>query len=185
MSVSRWVIKPSWLSGSWSFFFNSYAMDSSHLFLISSASLWSLLFLSFTVPNFAWTVPLVSLIFLKRSLVFPILLYSFIYLHCSLKKAFLALLAILWNFVFRWVYLSFSPLPLTSLFSAIFKVSLDNHFTFLCFFFGTVLITTSCRMIWTSVHSSSGTLSDLIPWIYLSLSLYNAKLFDLGHTWMV
>ena len=28
-------------------------------------------------------------------------------------------------------------------------------------------------------------LSDLIPWIYLSLSLYNHKGFDLGHTWMI
>ena len=37
-------------------------------------------------------------------------------------KAFLPLLAILWNSAFRWVYLSFSPLPLASLlFSAICK----------------------------------------------------------------
>ena len=28
-------------------------------------------------------------------------------------------------------------------------------------------------------------LSDLIPWIYFSLPLYNRKGFDLGHTWMV
>ena len=28
-------------------------------------------------------------------------------------------------------------------------------------------------------------LSDLTPWIYLSLSLYNSKGFYLGHTWMV
>ena len=28
-------------------------------------------------------------------------------------------------------------------------------------------------------------LSDLIPWIYFSLSLYNHKWFDLGHSWMV
>ena len=28
-------------------------------------------------------------------------------------------------------------------------------------------------------------LSDLIPWHYLSLLLYNHKEFDLGHTWMV
>ena len=43
---------------------------------------------------FAWNVPLVSLIFLKRSLVFSILLLSFISLHCSLKKAFISLLDI-------------------------------------------------------------------------------------------
>ena len=49
----------------------------------------------------AWNVPLVSLIFLKRSQVFPILLFSSISLHWSLKKAFLSLLAILCNSAFR------------------------------------------------------------------------------------
>ena len=50
-----------------------------------------------------------------------------------------------------------------------------------CIFFplGMVLITASCTMSRTSIHSSSGTLSDLIPWIYLSLPLYNHKGFDL------
>ena len=54
-----------------------------------------------------------------------------------------------------------SPLPFTSLlFSAICKTSLDNHFAFLHFFFlGMVLITASCTMLWSSVHSSSGLLS--------------------------
>ena len=41
--------------------------------------------------------PSIALIFLKRSVVFSILLFSSISLHCSLKKAFLSLLAILWN----------------------------------------------------------------------------------------
>ena len=83
--------------------------------------------------------------------------------------------------------LSFSSLPLSSLlFSAICKAFSDNHFAFLHFFFlGMVLITASCTMSRTSVHSSSGTLSDLIPWIYLSLPLYNHKGFDLGHSWKV
>ena len=53
-------------------------------FLIVSASVESLPFLSFIVPMFAWNVSLVSLIFLKRSL-----LFSSISLHCFLKKAFL------------------------------------------------------------------------------------------------
>ena len=53
--------------------------------------------LCFIVPIFAWNVPLVFQIFLKRSLVFPIRLFSAISLHCSLKKAFLSLFAILWN----------------------------------------------------------------------------------------
>ena len=73
---------------------------------------------------------LVSLIFLKRSLVFPILLFSSISLHWSLSKAFLSLHSILWNSAFKWVYLSFSPFPLAYLFSAICKASSDNHFAF-------------------------------------------------------
>jgi len=72
------------------------------------------------------------LIFLKRSLVFPILLFSSISLHWLLKKAFLSLLAILWNSAFRCGYLSFAPLLFTSLlFTAICKASPDSHFAFL------------------------------------------------------
>ena len=129
------MITPLWLSESLrSFLYSSYVY-SCHLFLISSASVRSILFLSFIVPIFAWNVPLISLIFLKRSLVFPILLFSSIFVHWSLRKAFLSLLAIIWNSAFRCVYLSFSPLPLTSLlFSAICKASSDNYFAFLHFF---------------------------------------------------
>ena len=76
MSGSRWVITPSWLSGSWRSFLYSSSVYSSHLFLTSSASVRSIPFLSFVVPIFSWNVPLVSLIFLKSSLVFPILLFS-------------------------------------------------------------------------------------------------------------
>ena len=76
MSGSRWVITPSWLSGSWRSFLYSSSVYSYYLFLISSASVRSILFLSFIEPLFAWNVPLESLIFLKRSLVFPILLFS-------------------------------------------------------------------------------------------------------------
>ena len=82
-------------------------------------------------------------------------------LHCLLRKAFLSLLAIFWNSAFRWVYLSLSPLPSTSvLFSAICKAFSDKHFTVLHFFYlGMVLVTTSCIVLQTSIHSSSGTLS--------------------------
>ena len=68
-------------------------------------------------------------------------------------------------------------------------------------FIGMILVTASCTMLQTSVRSLSGTVStrsnpplsvahqalclpDLIPWICLSLPLYNHKGFDLGHTWM-
>ena len=48
-------------------------------------------------------------IFLKRSLVFPLLLFSSSFMHYSLKKS-LSLLAILWNTEFSWMYFSVSPL---------------------------------------------------------------------------
>ena len=85
MSGSRWVITPSWLSGSWRSFLYSFFVFSCQLFLISYASVRSIPFLSFIKPIFAWNVPLVSLIFLKRSLVFPILLFSSVSLHWALR----------------------------------------------------------------------------------------------------
>ena len=77
------------------------------------------------------------------------------------EKAFLSPLAILWNSAFRLVYLSFSPLPFTSLlFSAICKASSHNHFAFLHFFFlRMVLITVSYTMSQSSIHSYLGTQS--------------------------
>ena len=106
MSSSRWETTPSWLSRSLRPFLYSSSGYCCHLFLVSSPSVRSLPFLSFILPILAWNVPLTAPIFLKGSLVFPLLLFSSISLHCSFKKAFLSLLAILWNSAFSWVYLS-------------------------------------------------------------------------------
>ena len=133
-------------------------MYSSHLILISSVSTRCLQFYPLLCPSlgrmlpwcfqFSWRDP------------FPLLLFSSVIKHCSLKKAFLSLLAILWNSAFHWLYLSLPTLlfaPLCS--SAICKASSDNHFAFLLFvFFGMVLFTISCTILRTSVHVSSGTL---------------------------
>ena len=142
-------------------------MYSFHLFLVSCPSTRSLLFLFFIVPIFGWNVPLIFHIFLKQALIFPLLLFSSVFTHCSLKKTFLSLLAILWNSAFGWVYLSLSPLLFTSLHSsAICKDSSDSHFAFLLFFFfGMILFAASCTILWTFVHSSSGilfTVSNLL-----------------------
>ena len=57
MSVSQvWVIIPLWLSGSLRSFLYSSSVYSCHLFLISSASVRSIQFLSFIVPVFVWNV---------------------------------------------------------------------------------------------------------------------------------
>ena len=184
MSGSRWVITPSWLSGCEDLF--CILLYSCHFFLISSASVRSLPFLSFIEPIFAWNVPLISLIFWKRSLF--ILLFSSISLHWSLRKAFLSLLDILWNSAFKWIYLSFSPLLFTSLlFTAICKASSDSHFAFCIYFswgWSWSLSPVQCQES-PSIVLQALCLSDLIPSIYLSCLLYNHKGFDLGHTWMV
>ena len=79
MSGCRLVITPSWLSGLCRSLLFSSSVYSCHLFLISSP-VRHILFLSFIEPIFVWNVPLVSLIFLKWSLIFPILLFSFLHI---------------------------------------------------------------------------------------------------------
>ena len=125
--------------------------------------------------------------FLEWNLALFFLLLSSISLHCSFKKAFLSLLAIFWNSAFSWVYLSLSLLLFASLLpSAICKASSDNHFAFLHFFFFVIaLVTASHTMVWTCIHSSSGTLSTRSNPLNLSSPpLNNHKGFDLGHIWM-
>ena len=102
MSGSRWVITPSWLSGSWRSFMYSSSVYSHHLFLISSSSVRSPPFLSFIVLIFAhlcafqthlWNVSLVYLIFLKRSLVFPFYCFPlFLYIGHWGRLSYLSLL---------------------------------------------------------------------------------------------
>ena len=83
------------------------------------------------------------------------------------------------------MFLSLSPLLFTFLSSAICKASSDNHFAFLLFFFfWMVLFTISCTILWTSVHSSSDILLDLVPWIYSLPLLWIHTGFDLSHTWL-
>ena len=111
---------------------------------------------------------------LSHSIVF----FSF---HWSLRKAFSYLHS--YGYIF-----SFSPLPLTSLlFSAICKAISENHFAFLHFFFlgdGLVPCLLHSHEPPSIVHQAL-CLSDLMPWIYFSLPLYNHMGFDLGHTWVV
>ena len=187
MSGSRWAITPSWLSESWWSFLYSSPVYSYHLLLISSASLRSILFLSFIEPIFAWNVPLVSLIFLKRSLVFPILLFSSISLQCSLRKAFLSLLlfwTLHWNGDVFPFLLCLYPLFISQLFVR------PPRTIILPFWFSS-----SWRWSWSpllvqcheplSLDLQALCLSNLIPWIYSSLPLYNPKGFHFCHTCIV
>ena len=81
------------------------------------------------------------------------------------------------------IYFPFFFALASLLFTAICKVSSDNHFVFLHFFFlGMVLIPVSCTVSETSLHSCSDNLSVRSNPLNLSLPLYNHKGFDLNHT---
>ena len=131
---------------------------------------------SFGIPDF-----LEEIFSLSRSIVF---LYFFALITeegflnsscCSLELYIQMDISFLFSFPFCFFFFFFL--------SAICKASSDNYLFLLHFFFlGVVLVTASCTVLRTSVHSSSGTLSDLIPRIYLSLPLYNHK--GLSHIWM-
>ena len=151
MSGSRWVITPSWLPVSWRSFLYSSSMYSCHLFLISSASVRSIPFLFFTVPTFAWNVPLS----------FPF--YCFPWLLCIDYWRRLSYLSLLFfgtlhsnEYTFPFL-LCFSLLFFSQLFVRPPQTAILHFLHF--FFLRKVLITASCTMSQTSVHSSSGTLS--------------------------
>ena len=138
MSGCRLVITALWLSGSLRSFLYS-SVYSGHLFLIYSASLKSTLFYlycghlcmkcSLGISNF-----LEDISSLSHSIVF-------LYFFALITEEGFLMSRILWNSAFKWVYLSFSPLPLASfLFSAICKTSSDNHFSFFHFFFFLLMI---------------------------------------------
>ena len=163
ISGSRWVTTPSWSSKSLRPFLYSSPVYSCHLFLISYASVRSC-FSQEAVYVFYCAHPCMkysydSSSFLEEISVFPILLFSSTTLHCSFKKAFLSLLAILWNSAFSWIYLSLSPLLFASLLSsAICKASSDSLFPFFHFFF---LWDGFCHCLLcnvASIHNSLGTL---------------------------
>ena len=155
-------------------------MYSFHLFLISSLSTRSLPFLSFIVPIFGRVAPLMLLIFLKRSLVFPLLLFSSIFKHCLLKKAFFVSSSYS-------LKLCISPLLFSSLHSStIHKASSDNHFaSLLFFFFGIVSFWDKLRPVQyyrpLSIVLQTHCYLDLVPWIYSLPLLWIHMGFYLSH----
>ena len=162
-------------------------MYSFHLFLISSESTKSLLFLSFIVPIFGQNVPLISQVFLKRSLVFSFLLFSPIFIHCLLKNAFLSLCAVLWKSAFSWIYISLSPLLFTSLCSlAIVRppqiTALPSCFSFSLGWFCSLPPIQYYRP--PSIVLKVLCLPDLTPWLYLLPLLHIHRGSDLSHTWL-
>ena len=137
--VAIWVIKT----------FYIVLLFSCYLFLISSASVRSIPFLSFYVLIFVWNVPLVSPIFLKRSLVYPILLLSSVSLHVYLGR-FSYLPLLFFGTLHSDGYIFPFLLCLLLLFFSQLFVRLLRQPCLPFFFLGMILITPSCTMLWTS-----------------------------------
>ena len=129
---------------------------------ISSWSLQHLLSLYHLCPLLCLgqNLPSISPIFLKRSLVFPLLLFSSSFIHWPLKMGFLSLSAVLGKSASSWIYLSFSPLLFVSFLSlTICKSSSHSQFALLLlFFFGMASFSVFCTTLQTSIHNSPGTL---------------------------
>ena len=155
MSGCKWVITPSWLSGSWwSFLYNS-SVYSCYLFLISSVSVKSIPFLSFIVPIFLKYYLGVSnfheeISSLSRSIVF---LYFFVLIT---EEAFLIFLCYSLELCIQ------KGISFLFFFAFNFSSFLSYLWGFLrqtfCLFLWMVLITVSCTMSWTYIHHSSGNL---------------------------
>ena len=131
---------------------------------------------------------LVSLNFLKRSLVFPIVLFSSISLHWSLRKAFLNLSLLFFGTLHSDEHIfPFLLCHWVLFFSQLFVWPPQTTVLPFCISFSWGW---SLSLPLVQYHEAPFIvlqalfLSDLIPWIYLSLLLHNCKGFDLGHTWM-
>ena len=184
MSGSRLVVTPSCLSGSWRSFLYISSVYSCHLFLISSASARPLPFLSFIVSVFAWNFSkfLKEISSLSHSVVF---LYFFVLIT---EEGFLISPCYSLELCIQMDIPSFSSLPLASLlFSAIVRHLQATILTFCVSFswgWSWSLLLVQCHEPLSIVLQAS-CLSDPTHSIYLSLSMYNHKGFDFGHTWMV
>ena len=118
MSGSRWVITSSWLSGSWRSFLYSSCVLLTPLFDIVYFCLAHTIVVLYCA-HLCMKCSLGISNFLEEISSMSILLLPSISLHCSHKKAFFSLLAILRKYAFSWIHLSLSPLPFASfLFSA-------------------------------------------------------------------
>ena len=163
-----WMLsfKPTFSFSSFTFIKRLFSSSLSDIRVVSSAYLRLLIFLlAVLIPACASFSPVFLMVYTAYNLskqgdnIQP---FSSISLHWSLSKAFLSLLAILWNPAFKWEYLSFSPLLFTSLlFTDIIRPPQSAIFPFRFHPppLRMVLIPVSCTMSQTSVYSSSGTLS--------------------------
>ena len=104
----------------------------------------------------------------------------FLYFFALITEEGLFFLAILWNSTFKWVYLSFLLCLSLLFFAQVFVRPPQTTILPFCIYFSWgwswSLPPIQCPL---STVLQALCLSDRIPWIYLSLSPYNSKGFDL------
>ena len=188
MSGSRWVITPSWLSGSWRSCLYSSSVYSCDLFLVSSASLGLHIFSVVYCAHLCIKCSLGIYNFLEEiSSFFHSILFLYFFALITEEDFLISPCYSLKLWIQMGMSFLFSFAFTSLLFTAICKASSDSHFAFLHFFLGGwswSLPPVQCNEP-PSIVLQALSLSNLITRIYVSLPLYNLKGFDLGHTWMV
>ena len=175
MSGSGWVTTPLSLSGSLRPFLYSCSEYFCHLFLISSASVSSLLFLPFIVPTLIWNVPLISPVSWRDLWSFPF--YCFPLFLCIIHLKRLSYLSLLFSGSSHSFGYIFPFLPCLSLlfFPQLFVKPTQTTISPFCTSF-------SLRWFWSLppvqcykpqfIVLQTLRLSDLIFWIYSSPPLH-------------
>ena len=187
MSGSGWVITPSSLSGSWRSFLCSSSVYSCHLFLISSACYIhtvSILYCAHFCMKYSLGISdlLEAISSLSHSIVFLsffalIAEEGFLISSCySLEFCIHMDMSFFFSFAFCF----------SSFLSYLLGFLQQPFCSFVFLFLGDHLDPCLLTISWISVHIlQTHCLSNLIPWFYLSLPLYNHMRFGLGPTWMV
>ena len=186
MSISRWMNAPSRLPGSLTLSFNS-SVYFCQLFLVFSASVRFLQFLSFIMPIHSRNIPLISTIILKRSLVFPSYCFPLSLFNVHLRGP--SYLSLLFSRSFHSVGYIFPFIPCLShlSFPQLFVKSPQTTTLSSCISF-------SLGWFWPlypiqcyeplSLVLQALCLLDLISWIYSSPLLYYHKVSYLGNICM-
>ena len=185
MAGSSWVTTSSWLLGHWDLFgIACLCILLSLLNLLCFCYVLAISVLYGAHP--CMKCSLGSPIFFKRP--FPV--YYFPLLLCIVHLRGLSYISLLFSgtLVFSWLYLSLSPCLLLLCLAQLFVKPPHTPTLSSCIYF-------SLGWFWSlppvqcyehpSIVLQVLYLLDLIPWIYLSLPVYNRQGFDLGHTWMV
>ena len=159
LSDSRWIITPLWLPGSWRSFLYSSSVYSCHLFLIYSAYIRFILLLFVIVPICMKCSLGISNFLEEISKLSHSIIPLFLCIDCWGRLSYLSLLFFGTLHLNRYIFPFSFAFHFSSFLSYLYGLLRQPLCLFHFFSLGMVLITASCTMSQTSIHSSSGTLA--------------------------